>query len=148
MKTILSLALVSLVATAPAFAGTATGFFIVTARVEAACAITQSPTVAFSKFDSAKGSTLETSAGVTCTRGTAATVHLSGPSSLADGKGNTLPYTITDANGQVINAAQGPSFTSATGLAATHVPMTVRIPAGSRVPDGDYSGAVLMTVDF
>lgn len=148
MKTILSLALVSLVAAAPAFAGTATGFFIVTARVEAACAITQSPTMTFQSVDSAKGSSMQTAAGVTCTKGTAATVHLSGPTALSDGKGNTLPYTITDASGQVINAMQGPSFTSATGLASTQVPMTVRIPAGSRVPDGSYSGTVLMTVNF
>ena len=146
MKTFL--ALIATLAAAPAFAGSTSATFLVTARVVNACTISQPPSVTFDNLDSAKGGTSQSSAGITCTKGATASVRLNGPMELTDGKGNTLPYTVTDTAGQPINATSGPSFTSATALAATMVPMTAHIARGNRVPDGDYSGSVLMTVDF
>lgn len=146
MKTLLS-ALLALLAV-PAQAGTASVVIPVVAHVINTCEISQPPTVVFDSLDSAKGGATSASAGITCTKGATAAVRLVGPTELSDGRGNTIPYTVTDANGQHINATQGPAFTSATALAPTLVPMTARIAGGTRVPDGDYRSALTLTVTF
>lgn len=146
MKTVLS-ALLALLA-APAFAGSTSATINVTARVVNACSITQPPAITFDNLDSAKGGATSASAGITCTKGATAAVRLVGPTELSDGRGNTIPYTVTDGAGQPINATQGPSFTSATAMAPTLVPMTASIASGTRVPDGDYRSALTMTVFF
>lgn len=146
MKSLLA-ALLALLA-APVFAGSTSATINVTARVVSACQINQAPAITFDNLDSAKGGATSASAGITCTKGATAAVRLVGPTELTDGRGNTIPYTVTDANGQTINATQGPSFTSATAMAPTLVPMTARIAGGTRVPDGDYRSTLTMTVDF
>ncbi|QWT20786.1 spore coat protein U domain-containing protein [Bacillus sp. NP157] len=146
MKTLLS-ALLALLAV-PAQAGTTTVVIPVVAHVINSCEISQPPTIAFDNLDSAKGGATSASAGITCTKGATAAVRLVGPTELTDGRGNTIPYTVTDANGQPINATQGPSFTSATAFSPTLVPMTASIAGGTRVSDGDYRSTLTMTVDF
>ena len=146
MKTFLTL--LAVLFSIPAFAGSASAVIHVTAHVVNACEISQPPTIAFDNLDSAKGGSTSTSAGITCTKGATAAVRLVGPTELSDGRGNTIPYVVTDGAGHPINAMQGPSFTSATALSPTLVPMTASIASGSRVPDGDYRSTLTLAVYF
>lgn len=146
MKTLLA-ALLALLAT-PVFAGSTSAVIPVVAHVINSCEISQPPTIAFDKLDSVKGGSTTTAAGITCTKGAAAAVRLVGPAELSDGRGNRIPFTVTDSAGHAINAIQGPAFTSETGLRPTLVPMTASIAGGTRVPDGDYRSTLTMTVDF
>lgn len=146
MKTFLTI--LAVLFSIPAFAGTTMATIPVVAHVVNACEISQPPTMVFDKLDSAKGGSTTTSAGITCTKGATAAVRLVEPTELSDGRGNAIAYTVTDSAGRPINATQGPSFTSATALSPTLVPMTASIDGGNRVPDGNYRSALTLTVDF
>ena len=161
----LSAALLLCLAIAPAFAGTATSSFTVTAGVSSTCTIS-TVGIAFGVYDPivAHASTprdAEGSVTITCTRGAITSIALSTGANGASASGTTramlagtelLNYEIYRESGRT--TMWGPAGTDVftPPPAPSRAPRTYqtfgRIPAGQDVPTGAYTDTVTATVNF
>lgn len=155
------LAIAILLSTAPAFAGTATGTFNVTATVLNNCALTTAD-LAFGNYNAttATPTTSSTTLGVTCTSALPYTVALDGGNTTAsvaaramtDGAGHNLTYGLytTSAYSTIWGDGTGTTTTQAgTGTgSAQSLSVYGRIPAGQYVKAGSYSDRITVTVAY
>jgi len=151
-------------ATAPAFAATATSNFTVTASVANNCTISTTA-IAFGAYDPivTHASTPLDATGsvtITCTKGATTTIGL-GPGANAPGTsttramvagGNKLDYEIYQETGRttVWGTSGAGLLTPAAAPDKSPRAFTTygRIPAGQDVPSGSYSDTVTATVNF
>lgn len=147
--------------THPAFAGTATTTFPVTATVLSVCSVSASP-LNFGNYDPTATSDLDatTSLDVLCTLGTSYTVGLDqGTSSgatvsaraMVNGS-DTLNYGLYQDAGRSTNwgntaGVDTPSATVA-GLTATSHTVYGRVPQGQNVAPGVYLDTITVTVNY
>ncbi|HKB80479.1 MAG TPA: spore coat U domain-containing protein [Thermoanaerobaculia bacterium] len=159
----LSLAILSLIITPAAFAGTATANLNVSASVAAVCTITTAP-VAFGAYDpvSANASTDLTATGsvtVACTKGASATVDLGVGGNLSAGTrrmssgSDFLNYALykDGARTQVWGSALtgGTTLTyNAASKAPTALTVYGTVPQAQDVTVGSYSDVVVATINY
>ncbi len=162
-RTILSLAILSLIITPAAFAGTATGNLSVTANVAAVCTINTTP-VAFGAYDPVVANASAPLSGtgtvtVACTKGASATVDLGSGANLSGGSrrmaagANYLNYALfqdslhTNVWGSGMAGGTTETYNSTT-KAPTALTVYGSIPAGQDVSIGSYSDTVVATINY
>lgn len=162
-RTILSLAILSLIITPAAFAGSATANLNVSASVAAVCTINTSP-VAFGAYDPvvANAATALSGTGtvtVACTKGASATVDLGVGNNLSGGSrrmaagANYLNYALyqdgthTTVWGSAMTGGSAETYNSTT-KAPTALTVYGSVPAGQDVAVGSYSDVVVATINY
>lgn len=155
------LTIAALLCAAPAFAGTASGTFNVTATVLNNCSISTAD-LAFGNYNAttATASTASTTLSVTCTSSLPYTVALDGGSTnaavagraMGDGNGNKLTYGLytTNAYSTIWGDGTGTTQTQAGTGNGSAQSLTVygKIPAGQYVKSGSYTDRITVTVAY
>ena len=155
------LAIAALLFATPAFAGSATGTFNVTATVLNNCSLSTSD-LAFGNYSatSATPNTASTSLAVTCTSALPYTVALDGGNTAAnvsartmsDGSGHTLSYGLytTGTYATIWGDGTGTTSTQAGTGNGSAQSLTVygKIPAGQYVKSGSYTDRITVTVAY
>lgn len=162
-RTILSLAILSLIITPAAFAATATANLSISASVAAVCTVSTSP-VAFGAYDpvvanAAAALNANGSVTVACTKGASATVDLGVGGNLSGGSrrmaagANFLNYALyqdaalTTVWGSGMTGGSTKTYNS-TSKAPTALTVYGSIPAGQDVAVGSYADTVVATVNY
>lgn len=128
-------------------AGEATGKLHVSLTVVAACSVsTRSLTLAPYTTGGAATGAAETGAiDVRCSPGTPASVYVEGPQAVSNGQGASVDYLLQ---------ADGRPWPSGTPLQVTgqgdpvHIEVSATVPAGQRVPPGQYSNVQIVRVVY
>lgn len=132
----------------PAAADQVTGTLRVSLRVVASCSV-QTQSLALADYTSGGQSTGTASPGaidVTCARGTPAAVYLDGNRTLQGPNGDRVAYEVS-ANGSPWRAGE-PIHIKGMGQAPVHLALTGSVPAGQKVPVGNYEDQVVVRVVY
>lgn len=132
----------------PAAADQVSGTLRVTLRVVASCSVQTQP-LALSDYASGGPATGTASPGaidVTCARGTPAAVYLEGNRTLQGPSGDRVAYEVR-ANGAPWRAGEA-IHVKGLGQTPIHLALSGSVPAGQRVPVGDYEDQVVVRVVY
>lgn len=132
----------------PVAADQASASLRVSLRVVASCSVRTQP-LALADYTSGGPATGTASAGgidVTCARGTPAAVYLEGNRTLQGPGGGRVAYEVR-ANGSPWRAGE-PIHVKGLGAAPVHLALSGSVPAGQRVPVGDYQDQVIVRVVY
>lgn len=126
----------------------ATATLRVSLRVVASCSVqTQSLTLAdYASGGPATGTASPGAIDVTCARGTPAAVYLDGNRTLQSPSGARVAYEVR-ANGQPWRAGEA-IHVKGMGQTPIHLALSGSVPAGQKVPLGDYEDQVVVRVVY
>ncbi len=132
----------------PATADQASSTLRVSLRVVASCRVQTQP-LALSDYVSGGLSTGTASPGaldVTCARGTPAAVYLEGDRTLQSREGASVTYEVR-ANGAPWRVGEA-IHVKGLGQTPVHLALSGSVPAGQRIPTGDYENQVVVRVVY
>lgn len=134
--------------TVPCMAGTATGTLHVSMRVVNSCAL-DTQALTFPDYDPRSGRGVQGAGAVTlqCTRNAPVSVYLDGEQTLTSANGDTVSYAVTTADGKAWSSTQ-PMATVGQGSTPIRLPVLGKVAAGQPAPNGAYTGALQVRVEF
>lgn len=132
----------------PSIAGEAAASFRISVTVVASCSVqTQPLTLApYTTGGAATGTASPGSIDVTCARGTPAAVYLEGDRTMRSASGVRMAYELR-ANGNLWPAGE-PIHVKGLGPTAIHLAVSGSVPAGQKVPVGDYEDMAVVRVVY
>lgn len=132
----------------PSVAGQATASFRISVTVVASCSVQTQPLVLapYITGGAATGTASPGSIDVTCAQGTPAAVYLEGDRTVRSQSGVRMAYELR-ANGNLWPAGEAIHI-KGLGPTAIHLAVSGSVPAGQKVPAGDYEDTAVVRVVY